>query len=34
MDFFYWGGPVYCKQADNLVWERETKDCPPTGSLR
>lgn len=25
MDFFYWGGPVYCKQANNLVWERPTK---------
>jgi hypothetical protein len=24
-DFFYWGGPVYCKQADNLAWQRPTK---------
>lgn len=24
-DFFYWGGPVYCKQATGLVWQRETK---------
>jgi hypothetical protein len=25
MDFFYWGGPVYCKQANELKWERKTK---------
>lgn len=24
-DFFYWGGPVYCKQAKNLEWLRPTK---------
>lgn len=24
-DFFFWGGPVYCKQANNLIWRRPTK---------
>lgn len=24
-DFFFWGGPVYCKQANALVWKRPTK---------
>ncbi|MHC4617164.1 MAG: hypothetical protein ACYTEQ_05355 [Planctomycetota bacterium] len=34
MDFFYWGGPVYCTQANNLKWERPTKVfCNPQGGI-
>lgn len=34
MDFFYWGGPVYCSTMDKVEWQRPTKVyCKPlTGS--